>query len=60
MAAAAIKKKIDMVVMGVIFSHYFLILMDRAYGWVMPVGCRMRCVEPGQCFAGPVSDKGCP
>ena len=26
------KKKIDMVVVGVIFSHYFLILMDRAYG----------------------------
>ena len=25
-------KKIDMVVVGVIFSHYFLILMDRAYG----------------------------
>ena len=25
-------KKIDMVVVVVIFSHYFLILMDRAYG----------------------------
>ena len=32
MAAAAIKKN-DMVVVGVIFSHFFLILMDRAYGW---------------------------
>ena len=31
MAAAAIKKN-DMVVVGVIFSHYLLILMDRAYG----------------------------
>ena len=27
----------DMVVVRVIFSHYFLILMDRAYGWgVLP------------------------
>ena len=25
-------EKIDMMVVGVIFSHYFLILMDRAYG----------------------------
>ena len=26
-----------MVVVGVIFSHYFLILMGRAYGWgVLP------------------------
>ena len=32
MAATAIKKKIDMVVVGVILFHYFLILMDRAYG----------------------------
>ena len=32
MAAAAITKN-DMVVVGVIFSHYyFLILMDRTYG----------------------------
>ena len=31
MAAAAINK-IAMVLVGVIFSHYFLILMDRAYG----------------------------
>ena len=37
MAAAAIKKN-DMVVVGVLFSHYyFLLLMDRAYGWgVLP------------------------
>ena len=32
MAATAIFLKIDMVVVWVIFSHYFLILMDRAYG----------------------------
>ena len=36
MAAAAILKN-DMVVVGIIFSHYFLILMDRAYSWgVLP------------------------
>ena len=30
-------KKIDMVVVWVIFSHYFLIMMDKAYGWgVLP------------------------
>ena len=33
MTATTIKKKIiAMVVVWVIFSHYFLILMDRAYG----------------------------
>ena len=37
MDAAAIKKKIDMVVVWVIFSHCFLIMMDKAYGWgVLP------------------------
>ena len=36
-AATAILKKIDMVVVWVIFSHHFSILMDGAYGWgVLP------------------------
>ena len=36
MAATAIKK-IDMVVVWDVFSHYFLILIDRAYVWrVLP------------------------